>query len=136
MKNDHISHVIDRGMASILCGAYIWKMIAFYRHGRPSTFFVKFFCFILALFSFMNSQDSQEARDPDGFIFWHNMWHMLPIQMSLIETYDIFVLGEYNAPEKAGKKQDQLNAFKRILSYFISDRNAFSDSDSVTKKDT
>ena len=93
MTNDHVVHVLDRFMATFMAVAYIWKMSALYFYGRPTTFFAQLVSFTFALFAFMNSQDAQETRDVNGFVFWHCLWHIFPFQIICIETYDVYVLG-------------------------------------------
>lgn len=44
----------------------------------------------------MNSQYYQETHDPEGFIFWHNCWHLYPFIGIGIESFDYFYLGEYD----------------------------------------
>lgn len=95
MTDDHSVHVIDRVFATFMTVTYSWKMFALYFYARPTTFFIQLAAFSFALFSFMNSQDAQESKDPDGFVFWHNCWHMYPIISSIIESFDMLVLGEH-----------------------------------------
>jgi hypothetical protein len=108
MTNDHVVHVLDRFMATFMAVAYIWKMSALYFYGRPTTFFAQLVSFTFALFAFMNSQDAQETRDVNGFVFWHCLCHIFPFQIICIETYDVYVLGEYNVdvePVSGDKKE-------------------------------
>lgn len=118
MKNDHAIHVADRILASIMFLSYIWKMSALFFYGRPSTFFGQLSCFAFALFAFMNSQDAQEARDADAFVFWHCLWHIFPFQVMFIEIYDTYVLDEYEIAKEESAGRKPLRAFKKAIRYF------------------
>jgi hypothetical protein len=57
----------------------------------------------------MNSQEDaqKKAHDVNGFVFWHCLWHIFPFQIICIETYDVYVLGEYNDVEPvSGDKKE------------------------------
>jgi len=97
MTNDSMVHVMDRFMAVSMMILNSWKIHALFFHVRPGTFCTQLAAFSFAAFAFLNSQDAQESHDTDGFVFWHNAWHVYPIHVILIEIYDNFVLGEYDA---------------------------------------
>mmetsp|Transcript_9450 Transcript_9450/g.13880 ORF Transcript_9450/g.13880 Transcript_9450/m.13880 type:complete len:248 (-) Transcript_9450:1664-2407(-) len=111
MTNDTVFHVIDRFMACTNMILLFGKLAAFYFHSRPSNFYASLASTSFAVLSFMNSQDAQELHDPEGFIFWHNMWHLYPIQCIVIEMYDAFVLGDYDDEmSRAGSSTRRITA--------------------------
>mmetsp|Transcript_16198 Transcript_16198/g.46681 ORF Transcript_16198/g.46681 Transcript_16198/m.46681 type:complete len:160 (-) Transcript_16198:70-549(-) len=97
MTNDSIWHAFDRFMAAPLTVLELWKIATMYPHVRTGTFHAYFLAFCLAIFSFINSQTAQSNHDTVGFAFWHNMWHVYPLAVSVIMSFDFFVLGEYDA---------------------------------------
>mmetsp|Transcript_14568 Transcript_14568/g.19921 ORF Transcript_14568/g.19921 Transcript_14568/m.19921 type:complete len:266 (-) Transcript_14568:1102-1899(-) len=108
MTNDSIWHTLDRCVAVplFLCELIkIWLMIPHTRRGVMTTYTSST---AIALLSFMMSQRSQKELNTDGFVFWHNMWHMYPIVCSIIMSVDKFVLDEYD-PQAAASKYDQKN---------------------------
>jgi hypothetical protein len=114
MANDSFVHVIDKFLASFMFVMYIWRLASLFQNARPSNFILQLAAFCLALFSFMNSQDAQEAHDIEGFKFWHNMWHIFPLNLILIELHDRFVLGEYDAQSKILIDSDIRRKKKRL----------------------
>lgn len=110
MTKDSNIHVIDRLMAIINFQLQSWKVLTLTFYGRPSTVFCQFCGIIYAITSFMNSQESQQSLDPDGFIFWHNAWHCYPMIAIFIEIFD-FYLGEYDV-SKNGSVWNALGSTK------------------------
>ncbi len=100
MTNDSIVHVVDRFMAVTNLTLQIWKITAISFYGRPKHFYCQLSAVTFAIFCFMNSQDAQEAQDMDGFVFWHNCWHIYPIVCICIEVTDFFYLGDCDASGK------------------------------------
>jgi hypothetical protein len=103
MTGDTFIHVFDRFMAVFNVTLQFWKLFEIFFHGRPGTFYVQLCAITFAIFSFMNSQDAQEAHDCEGFIFWHNCWHVYPLIGIVIESFDYFYLGDYDAMSKTSK---------------------------------
>mmetsp|Transcript_8198 Transcript_8198/g.12409 ORF Transcript_8198/g.12409 Transcript_8198/m.12409 type:complete len:219 (+) Transcript_8198:82-738(+) len=113
MANDSFVHVIDKLLATFMFVMYLWRLASLFHNARPSNFILQLAAFCLALFSFMNSQDAQEAHDIEGFKFWHNMWHCFPLNLIVIELHDRFVLGEYDALSNSSIDSDLLASKKK-----------------------
>lgn len=123
MTNESMVHVVDRFMACLNVAFFAWRLSAFYFNARPAIFFSSLAASTFALFSFMNSQDAQESRDRDAFVFWHNLWHLYPFQCILIESYDVSVLGEYECevPQTGPKSKGKIfSNLKSALLYGVS----------------
>jgi hypothetical protein len=105
MDQDSIFHVIDRMIAVPLMTLELWKVSClwwwcwydcfhskigtkvsdevnsskhyYYDHYHNATVVVLYtFGTIMAVVSFLLSQQSQSQQDINGFILWHNRWHM------------------------------------------------------------
>lgn len=122
MTKDSNIHVLDRIMALFCFILQIWRLSSLWCHVRTNTFFFHLGAFIFAIFCFMNSQEAQQFHDPDGFIFWHNLWHIYPLLCTLIELYDKFILGEFEVTEElATQRSRNLENLKSdVLAYFFS----------------
>lgn len=83
-------------MAIINLAAQVWKLCTIFYYGRPGTFYVHLCAITFAVTAFFNSQGAQQAHDTNGFIFWHNCWHVYPFLCIIIEGFDYFYLGEYD----------------------------------------
>eukprot|EP00588_Corethron_pennatum_P003476 CAMPEP_0194295192 /NCGR_PEP_ID=MMETSP0169-20130528/52823_1 /TAXON_ID=218684 /ORGANISM="Corethron pennatum, Strain L29A3" /LENGTH=112 /DNA_ID=CAMNT_0039044303 /DNA_START=79 /DNA_END=417 /DNA_ORIENTATION=+ len=103
MANDSFIHVIDKFFASFMLIMYLLRLASLFNNARPSNFFLQLAAFCFALFSFMKSQDAQEINEVEGFKFWHNLWHCFPLNLIIIEEYDRFILGKYDAQEENKK---------------------------------
>jgi len=75
----------------------LWKIFSMFFYSRKSVFYWQLVSVIFAMSSFINGQNAQLDHNMDGFIFWHNMWHIYPLLCISIQFYDYFVLGEYAA---------------------------------------
>lgn len=95
MTKDSYIHVIDRFMALINLSTQTWKVSVLFYHARPATFYCQLCTVTLAIFCFMNSQEAQQDHHPEGFIFWHNLWHCYPFVAIFIECIDYYYFGEY-----------------------------------------
>ena len=109
MTNDHVVHVLDRFMATFMAVAYIWKMSALYFYGRPTTFFAQLVSFTFALFAFMNSQDAQETRDVNGFVFWHCLSPYF--NLCLLRHVMLMFLGNAMSSLSQGNKKKSFPSF-------------------------
>jgi hypothetical protein len=99
MDQDSIFHVMDRMIAVPLMSLELWKVICLWRwcwtcgnknmnheHTGSTLYYDDYhhttvvvlytFGTIMAIASFFLSQQSQSEQDLDGFILWHNRWHM------------------------------------------------------------
>jgi len=115
MTDDTFIHVIDRFMAMVNLAIQSWKVATLFYHARSGTFFCQLCAIIFAAFSFMNSQDAQQAHDPEGFIFWHNMWHIYPFIVFFIECFDFLYLGDYDAMTMTAHQKADENHVEDLL---------------------
>ena len=103
MDQDSIFHVVDRLIAVPLMTLELWKVVCLWIwgwscHGKNicttgrshgtwrshyyddyhhTTVIVLYtFGTIMAIACFLSSQQSQSQQDIDGFILWHNRWHL------------------------------------------------------------
>lgn len=77
MSGDSIYHVIDRFSASSsLCMELGKVFLMGYYKVRPTTLVFYGAAAVAAVFAFLQSQASQVEENRDGFVFWHNMWHL------------------------------------------------------------
>jgi len=122
MTKDSNIHILDRIMALFCFILQIWRISSLWWHVRANTFFLHLSSFTFAIFCFTNSQNSQQYHDPDGFIFWHNLWHVYPFVCTAIELYDKYVLGDYELPDEMAKQRSRnlKNLKSDILTYFLS----------------
>lgn len=97
MTEDSISHVLDRFLACPLVCFELAKILTMYPHICPMTFTCYAASFICAIFSFLKSQVAQSEEDCEGFIFWHNCWHLYPLVASTLMLCDRYRFGEYDA---------------------------------------
>lgn len=96
MCNDSVWHVIDRFLALSNLGITFWKLSALYKYARPSRFYFEIASITFAIVCFILSQDAQEARDKESFVFFHNLWHCYPFACILIHTVDEVILDGYS----------------------------------------
>mmetsp|Transcript_10807 Transcript_10807/g.16074 ORF Transcript_10807/g.16074 Transcript_10807/m.16074 type:complete len:245 (-) Transcript_10807:109-843(-) len=80
MTNESIWHVLDRLLASPMSILTLAKLVCTHWY-MPSifAFVLDFLAFGFAIMSFTFSQLAQSNHDQEGFIFWHNCWHLYPI---------------------------------------------------------
>ena len=115
MSDDSVWHVADRCLALALTLLEVWRLIELWQHDfhhttryRPLQLVrsyssgelaqrvavVSYYCLLYtlalvgALASFLASSQAQAELDRDGFVFWHSMWHLYPIAVSLLTLYD------------------------------------------------
>jgi hypothetical protein len=104
MTNDSYWHVVDRSMAlplmliELVRVTLVTQQSIQYRQepGRAmslSLLGLQFAALLFAAFSFANSQGAQASLHHDGFIFWHNCWHLYPLLATLITLYDFYACG-------------------------------------------
>lgn len=96
MTNDSPFHVIDRFIAVALVFLEVLRIVTSASYVNSSTLVLSVMAFMLAMFSFMNSQISQNKECTSGFIFWHALWHIYPFLVASIVIFDKFVLGQYD----------------------------------------
>jgi hypothetical protein len=83
MDAESVCHVLDRILAVPMMSFEVYKVSCLWyykRHTRGSSGFVAVLlytcCTIMAIASFLLSQQAQSRQDLPGFIVWHNRWHM------------------------------------------------------------
>lgn len=77
MDQDSVFHVIDRGLAIPLLLMEIWKLLVVWTHAPARRVPVVATVLLLgAIYSFLRSQHAQSEFNVEGFILWHNRWHM------------------------------------------------------------
>ena len=86
-----------------------------YKHCRPSNFILQLAAASFAGFCFVNAQDAQEAYDRDSWVFYHNLWHCFPLNLTAIQIYHTFVLGDYEKDDVDGTSS--LSSFDTVKSY-------------------
>ncbi len=140
MTKDSYIHVLDRIMAIINCSMQSWKVCTISFYSRPSILICQICAITFAFFCFLNSQASQQAQDPNSFLFWHNAWHCFPFVGIAIEVYEFLYLGEYNS-EKHGSifsavrsKQFYVDRLLKHASNSLMPLQAQSDDDEVYKE--
>jgi len=84
MTNVSYWHNVDRWLACTNMTLQLGELICMYRFTRPVVFASYIGCTAAAVISFLNSQHAQSALDTEGFIFWHNCWHCLPITLIVV----------------------------------------------------
>lgn len=99
-------HMIDKFCALPLVGLEITKIITMFQNGHRMASILTGIAFSFAIFCHTQSSSSQTVQDLNGFIFWHNMWHLYPIFASFIQALDFFVLDKYDSSIKIGKKEN------------------------------
>lgn len=103
LTHDNYVHVLDRLSALIMVMFELYRHFAIMPYMRVSTYLGYFLSFLIALYSFNQSQRCQSERDVYGFLFWHAMWHLYPLVCSFIELVDVHYLGEYVPNSKKQK---------------------------------
>ncbi|GFH56546.1 hypothetical protein CTEN210_13022 [Chaetoceros tenuissimus] len=109
------AHVIDKFSASIMFVLYFWRIIDLYKHCRPSNFILQLAAASFAGFCFINAQDAQEAYDRDSWIFYHNLWHCFPLNLTAIQIYHTFILGDYGKEQV--KRTNSWSTFDTVKSF-------------------
>ena len=102
MTNVSLWHTVDRFVACVMMSLEIAKMIALRPYTRPLMYLVYLCCVGGAAFCFLKSQGAQQTLDADGFVFWHNGWHLYPIVQTVVYMIEIGVnqrWGEYHSFE-------------------------------------
>jgi hypothetical protein len=62
-------HVWDQGAAILMFVMDIWHISC-----KPTKKYM--LLLMLAVLAFLQSQQAQARQDRDGFVLWHNVWHM------------------------------------------------------------
>lgn len=76
LQEDTMLHVLDRCLAVPGVWLETWRVVCLCRYARTSTAIVYTGLFLLALYSFLQSQRAQSQHNVDDFILWHNRWHL------------------------------------------------------------
>jgi hypothetical protein len=77
MDQDSLFHVLDRFVAVPLMTLELWKVACLWRFASNiSATFLYTLSTLSALYCFLQSQQAQSMQDVDGFIIWHNRWHV------------------------------------------------------------
>jgi hypothetical protein len=76
MDHDTFYHVLDRFLAVPGMGLELWKIACLWQYGRTHCAAAYQCLNLLAIYSFLQSQEAQSKRDVDSFILWHNRWHL------------------------------------------------------------
>ena len=100
MDRDSFFHVADRYFAVPLVFVELCKLLIMFQYVRPLFLFLYVSAFAFAIYSHQLSSMCQTAKDLNGFIFWHNMWHLFPIFESVITFIDIRLFPECESNEK------------------------------------
>jgi hypothetical protein len=94
MTHDSVFHVIDRSVAIPMLTLEVFKICAMFQYGRTWTMVIYASLCAFAIYCFLKSQLSLAESHGDGFIFWHSLWHVYPLFVSVLFTIDIFYLGQ------------------------------------------
>jgi len=94
MTNNTVIHIFDRCLALPNFLVETAKILYAFNYVRRGTFWISILCLPCAAFCFLKSSDAQVAQDTDGFIFWHNMWHLIPLATVPVHIYEYIILGE------------------------------------------
>lgn len=94
MTNNSLIHVFDRLLAMPNFIIETLKILYSYNFVRSETFLISVSCLPLACFFFLKSSEAQVAQDVDGFIFWHNMWHLIPLTTVPLHIVEYMIRGE------------------------------------------
>lgn len=76
MDHDSIYHVVDRFVAVPSLLLEVWKVMCLWQFGRTSTAAVYSMLTMTAVYCFAQSQHAQSIQDAQGFVTWHNRWHL------------------------------------------------------------
>ena len=111
MTNISIWHIIDRCLACTLMSLELVKLLVMSRYTRPMVYVLGLMCCGFAMCCFLQSQKAQQALDADGFVFWHNGWHLYPITGSLVHLLDYYLnqrWGEYYSFEEEEESEEDV----------------------------
>jgi hypothetical protein len=76
MPHDSIFHVLDRFVAVPSLMLELWKVACQWQFARTTTAALYTACTVAAVYCFGRSQHAQSLQDVEGFITWHNRWHL------------------------------------------------------------
>jgi len=77
MSNDSFWHVADRLVATPALLLETSKIVAMVYHKvKPCILLSYSLALAFAVYCFAKSQEAQDRLDRDGFVLWHNAWHM------------------------------------------------------------
>jgi hypothetical protein len=112
MTHDSVFHVIDRSVAVPMLTLEVFKICAMFQYGRTCTMIIYASLCAFAIYCFLMSQLSLAESHGDGFIFWHSLWHVYPLFVSVLFSIDVFYLGQdlSKYPASAMNKSDNLDA--------------------------
>lgn len=69
-------HVADRFVAVPAMALEVWKVTCHWRYSDSSTAAVYTALTASAVYCFVQSQHAQSVQNVQGFITWHNRWHL------------------------------------------------------------
>uniref|UniRef100_A0A6S9JQJ6 Uncharacterized protein n=1 Tax=Ditylum brightwellii TaxID=49249 RepID=A0A6S9JQJ6_9STRA len=118
MTNESVWHALDKASAVPLTILELSKIYVMRPYTRPNVWTSYVFSLTFSMSSFLMSQLSQKNLDRDGFVFWHNLWHLHPLAVTCIMFYDFFVLGEYDS-SVALKDQEKKSTKPQLLSTVV-----------------
>lgn len=77
MSNDSYWHVADRLVATPALMLESSKVVAMIHHKvKPHVLISYSLALLSAVYCFLKSQEAQAHVDRDGFVLYHNLWHM------------------------------------------------------------
>ncbi|KAL9187730.1 hypothetical protein ACHAXT_006108 [Thalassiosira profunda] len=116
MTNVSLWHTVDRFVACVMMSLEIAKMVALRPYTRPLIYLVYLCCVGGAAFCFLKSQGAQQTLNADGFVFWHNGWHLYPIVQTVVYMIEIGVnqrWGEYHSFEDEDEGNGDSERYRR-----------------------
>ena len=124
MTHDTYIHTADRLLACPMMVFELAKVITMFPHVRTGTFSLYVLSVSVAVYSFIKSSQAQDNHDANGFIFWHNCWHLYPLVICVIMGYDFFVLGEYDRATRGTCSAAHKPKARRPLSAVVMENTA------------
>lgn len=106
MTESSLIHVVDRCFAIPNFFTEIAKIYFSYRFVRTETFLIHVIGLFCASFAFYMSSEAQSNVDANGFIFWHNTWHLIPLVTIGLNIYECIIRGELDIPSNSKKSAD------------------------------
>ncbi len=67
------------------------KILVMRPYTRPLIYILYLTCCGVAIFCFFKSQEAQQSLNADGFVFWHNGWHLYPVTGSIVHLLDCYL---------------------------------------------
>jgi len=126
MSNDSIAHSLDKALAVPLMMMEVWKVTLMIWHGmKPMVLVLYSMATTAAIVSLLNSSEAQLLGDRDGFVFWHGMWHIYPLIVSIIISVDYYFFGGDHAcanDDSAKAVDEQQESAIPLSSYVMTSR--------------